>query len=67
MKEELDVSEVLDAVERVQRGYRKPLPGNDHQPKDKQSDTDNQPIEQDDRTGYLDMGEHCAWKSPRQR
>ncbi len=29
MKEDLDVSEVLDAVERVQRGYRKPLPGSD--------------------------------------
>ncbi len=29
MKEDLDVSEVLNAVERVQRGYRKPLPGSD--------------------------------------
>ena len=27
MKEELDVSEVIDAVDRMQRGYRKPLPG----------------------------------------
>jgi hypothetical protein len=29
MEEDLDVSEVLDAVERVQRGYRKPLPGSE--------------------------------------
>jgi hypothetical protein len=31
MKEDPDVSEVLDAVERVQRGYRKPLPGSEHE------------------------------------
>jgi hypothetical protein len=32
MKEDLDVSELSDAIERMQRGYRKPLPGTSLQP-----------------------------------
>jgi hypothetical protein len=34
MSEDLDLREVLDAVERVQRAYRKPLPGKELQQTD---------------------------------
>jgi hypothetical protein len=34
MSKDLDVTEVLDAVERVQRAYRKPLPGTELQQTD---------------------------------
>jgi hypothetical protein len=50
MKEDLDVSEVLDAVERLQRGYRKPLPGADtqlNQSTGSQSNDDRQQSESD--------------------
>jgi hypothetical protein len=43
MKEDLDFTELLNAVERTQRGYRKPLPGVDaslKQPRENQSRDD---------------------------
>jgi hypothetical protein len=48
MKEDLDLSDVLDAVDRVQRNYRKPLPGMKVKPNrgaDIQPSGDSQPLE----------------------
>jgi hypothetical protein len=53
MKEELDVSEVLDAVERLQRGYRKPLPGTENRLADDDLDSHIPPKKSDSQANLL--------------
>ena len=53
MKEDLDVSELVDAVERVQRGYRKPMPGMNarlNQSTNSQSSDDKQRLKTDSKS-----------------